>query len=214
MNIENDHYLGRVKYTEKQAWKYRVHKPVKHRAEMRMLDRAFSLVPRGSHVLDSPCGTGRAAIHLAALGYRMTCADLSQAMIDLTRDMVEECGLDTTVERQDVEDLTYEDRTFDAVLCFRLFHHFPTETIRRRVIRELSRVAKHQVVLSYFSPLSPTSWKRILKARWQGVAPDKFPTRRSEVSGYFQEQGFVLLKDVARTRFLHTMHVAVFERRA
>ena len=49
-------------------------------------------------------------------------------------------------------------------MSFRLFHHFPTVEIRRRVVQELCRIAGKNVVLSYFHPALSTLRTRSRKA--------------------------------------------------
>jgi ubiquinone/menaquinone biosynthesis C-methylase UbiE len=201
-------YPGRIKYTEEKSRKYQQRKPGKHRAEIRLIDKAFAHVPKTHRVLDVPCGGGRVTVHLQKQGYRMSAADLSENMIEIARSAVG----DATVEKQDVERLTYPDRHFDTVVSFRLFHHFPNPEIRQRVVNELCRVAKSNVVLSYFSPVSWTSMKRKFRAARGGRKSDKHATPLSEVTGYFERAGFKLVKDYAQLPVIHTLHVAVFER--
>ncbi len=202
-------YRGRVKYTKETAQKYQQRKPGKHRAEMRLIDRAFSHIPKSHRVLDVPCGGGRVTVHLMKRGYRMSAADLSESMIEIARQTV---GEGVPVEKQDVERLTYPDQHFDTIVSFRLFHHFPNPEIRQRVVHELCRVARHNVVLSYFSPYSWTSMKRKLRAARGGRKSDKHATPLAEVAGYFEKAGFRLVKDYAQMPLVHTLHVAVFER--
>jgi ubiquinone/menaquinone biosynthesis C-methylase UbiE len=213
MSSETATYRGRTKYDEQTARQYQVRKERKHRGEMRLVERAFALVPKTHRVLDVPCGGGRVTVHLARLGYSMSAADLSDAMLAVARETLAKAGLECSVEKQDVERLTYPDRRFDTVLSFRLFHHFPTPEIRRRVVAELCRVARRQVVLSYFSPLSPTSIKRRIRAALGGRKSEKHTTTLSEVEGYFRACGFRLVKDLAQMPLVHTLHVAVFERK-
>jgi 2-polyprenyl-3-methyl-5-hydroxy-6-metoxy-1,4-benzoquinol methylase len=52
---------------------------------MRLVDRAFALVPKTHRVLDVPCGGGRVTIHLAQSGYQVSSADLSEAMLEIAR---------------------------------------------------------------------------------------------------------------------------------
>jgi hypothetical protein len=111
-----------------------------------------------------------------------------------------------------VEHLDLPDRAFDTVVSFRLFHHFPNTEIRERVAGELCRIAKHNVVLSYFSPLSVTSAKNRLLAVVAGKKEKKFSTSLTEIENYFRAHGFRLVKDYAQVPLLHTLHVAVFER--
>src|SRR6185312_3940007 len=55
------------------------------RLERRALLRALSVVPRGSQVLDFPCGTGRLAEILLENGYRVVGADISQEMLNVAQ---------------------------------------------------------------------------------------------------------------------------------
>jgi len=205
-------YRGRVKYTKETSKKYQQRKPSKHRAEMRVLDRAFKLIPKTHKVLDVPCGGGRVTIHLSKKGYEVSAADLSEDMIEIARQALADNKLDCSVERQDVEKFTLGDRSFDTIVSFRLFHHFPNPEIRQRVAKELCRVAAHNVVLSYFSPNSWTSVKRKLRAARGGRKSDKHATSLVEVEDYFKKAGFRLVKNFARAPLIHTLHVAVFER--
>src|ERR1044071_4419326 len=93
-------YDGRVKYTEERSRKYQQRKSGKHAAEMRLLERAFALIPKTHRVLDAPCGGGRVSIHLAGLGYQMSAADLSEAMVKIARENFASNGLTETVEQQ------------------------------------------------------------------------------------------------------------------
>jgi SAM-dependent methyltransferase len=205
-------YKGRVKYDERFARAYQVRKPAKERAELRLVERAFKLIPRG-RVLDAPCGGGRVTLMLAKLGYDVTAGDLSDAMIDITRKNVADAGLKVPVDKQDVEQLGFADRHFDAVISFRLFHHFPNTEIRQRVVRELCRVSKDFVALSYFSPYSYTSVQRKLRAARGGRKSQKHSTPLSEVKSYFENCGFEFVRDFARLNLVHTLHLAVFRRK-
>jgi len=205
-------YRGRVKYDKRTAEAYQRVDPRKNQIELRLVDRAFALVPKTLRVLDVPCGGGRVAVHLAQQGYPMSAADLSEAMIEIARQAAAAGGVECPVERQDIEKMTYADRHFGAVVCFRLFHHFPVPAIRERVVTELCRVADRFVVLSYFSPASVTSIKRKMTAALGGKRSQKHSTSLREIEGYFGRAGFRLVKNFARLPFVHTLHLAVFER--
>ncbi len=205
-------YKGRVKYDEQRSRKYQDRKPTKHNAEMQLLDRAFALIPPGHRVLDVPCGGGRVSVHLAQKGYKICAADLSDAMIEITRENFKNNDIVATVEKQDVESFTFKDGAFDTIVSFRLFHHFPDREIRARVVRQLCRVAGKNVVLSYFSPLSFTSAKNRLRSALGGKKSTKYATSLAEIEGYFQSEGFRLVKDFAQLPLVHTLHVAVFQR--
>jgi len=54
MTESNPAYPGRVKYDDKLAARYQHRKPHKHRAEMKLIDRAFALIPNNHRDLDVP----------------------------------------------------------------------------------------------------------------------------------------------------------------
>jgi ubiquinone/menaquinone biosynthesis C-methylase UbiE len=187
-------------------------KSSKHAAELRMIDRVFAEIPRQTKVLDCPCGGGRLTAHLAQKGYTVTGADVSEEMVNLSRALMAKHGLNCTIEPGDLEKLSYADRSFDTVICFRLFHHFPEPGIRKLVISELCRASGRFVALSYFSPLSYTSVYRKVRAALGGKKPRKWATSLKEIEGYFAAHGFKLVKDFSQLPLVHTLHVALFER--
>jgi cyclopropane fatty-acyl-phospholipid synthase-like methyltransferase len=206
-------YKGRTKYTEHNARRYQIRNAGKDKAELTLVTQAFSILPAQMRVLDVPCGGGRVTMLLAAKGHQMTAADLSEPMLGIAREKFTAAGIDVQVERQDVESIQYAAGTFDAAICFRLFHHFPKPDIRQRAITELCRVSSRFVLVSYFSPWSFTSFKRRLGRVRGGATSQKFATPLSEVCGYFDRCGFKLVKNFARMPLVHTLHLAVFERR-
>src|SRR5436190_120790 len=204
-------YSGRVRYTREASARYQQRNPRRHEAEMHLIARAFQIVPPG-HVLDAPCGGGRVGLWLARQGYTVTAADLSESMLDITRQNAALEALPINVQRQDVERLDYEAKSFDAVISFRLFHHFPNQDIRARTVAELCRVSRRYVLISYFHPWSTTALKQRAKTFFFNSPRTKHPTSLSEVRGYFQTHGFQLVRDFAQMPFFHTLHLAVFER--
>jgi len=211
IDAKNPAYRARVNYTDQKARKYQTRRESKHLAELRLVERAFRLIPPG-RVLDAPCGGGRLAMLLASKGYQMTGADLSESMLAIARENIRNAGLRIAAERQDVENLSYPDRSFDTAICFRLFHHLPTPEIRAGVVGELCRVANRFVALSFFSPYSVTSTKRRLRAALGLGKLRHHQTPLREVRGYFENAGFHLVRDFAQFPFWHTLHLAVFER--
>jgi len=101
------------------------------------VDRAFCHSPKTHRILDVPCGGGKGCVDLAQQGYQITGADYSEAMVAIARRASTDLGLGFRVDQQDIEALTCASGEFDAVIRFRLFHHFPTAQIRQRVVAEL-----------------------------------------------------------------------------
>jgi SAM-dependent methyltransferase len=210
MNRRDTPYSALVRYTEQTAENYQQRNPRRHRAEMQLISRVFSGVPRGS-VLDIPSGGGRVGLFLAQQGYNVTCADNAPAMVDITRRAAAETHTDIAVDQQNIESMTYPDGAFDTVVCFRLFHHFPDRAIRARAVREICRVARDRIALSYFSPMAFSALERKVRGLIKG-RQSKFATSLGEIRGYFEPCGFELERDFMQIPLLQTLHVALFKR--
>ena len=203
-------YRARVRYSKDTAEKYQGRSPRRDRAEMQLIARVFADVESNT-VLDIASGGGRVGLFLAEKGYQVTCADYSEAMVDIARRAAQEAGAAIAVDRQDIEAMTYADAAFDTVICFRLFHHFPDRRIRARAVQEMCRVARERVALSYFSPFAFSAIERKVRG-WVKGNHSKYSTSLSEVREYFARCGFHLLHDFGQTPLLNTLHVGLFER--
>jgi SAM-dependent methyltransferase len=104
----------------------------------------YARLQDGARVLDLGCGTGRFAIPMARrFGYRVTGADSSGEMLA----RAQEKDTDGLVhwDRQDAQNLTYDDGVFDIVFMSHLLHHLisPIAVLKecRRVLTESGVVA-------------------------------------------------------------------------
>lgn len=70
-----------------------------------------------ANVLDVPCGTGRIAVELAALGYRVTGVDLTAEYLEDARTAAKSRGVELALRQSDMRDLPWRNE-FDAAICF------------------------------------------------------------------------------------------------
>ena len=99
---------------------------------------AMADVSRGHAVLDVACGTGivaRTALPRVGPEGRVVGIDLNPAMLTVA----ERACPDVELRQGDVEDLPFEDATFDAVLCQMALMFFPDPV---SAVREMRRVTK------------------------------------------------------------------------
>ncbi len=101
---------------------------------------------RDLRVLDVGTGTGRGAIALASRGAKVTGVDASAEMLAVARRRAAQAGVSVPFVEGDAHALTYEDRSFDAVVCLRMLMHTPDW---RQSLGELCRVARHRVLFDY-----------------------------------------------------------------
>ncbi|MDY0212369.1 MAG: class I SAM-dependent methyltransferase [Desulfuromonadaceae bacterium] len=205
-------YRQRIKHSSQAAEKYQHRKIRKHQAEIRLIERALQTLPPLKSILDAPCGVGRACLLLANHGYDVTGIDMGEAALLAARAAIDEAQADVTIEQADLEQLPYDDTSFDACLCFRFIHHLPTDELRESIIGELCRVTRQYILISYLSPLSVTSMRRNLAERLGGKPSIQHRTSLGVLLQHFKRQGFSLHQDLAQLPLLHSLHLAVFKR--
>jgi 2-polyprenyl-3-methyl-5-hydroxy-6-metoxy-1,4-benzoquinol methylase len=110
-------YMRRLKQTMRESWMAgdfgkiaKVNTP-EAEAFVSRLD-----LPDGAHVLDLACGTGNLSIPLARRGARVTGVDIAPNLLEQARERAAAENLDISFEEGDAEQLSYPDRTFDAVV--------------------------------------------------------------------------------------------------
>ena len=151
----------------------------KNRREMVCIESALSGLPSDSRVLDLPCGTGRLEVMLLDRGYTVVAADYAHAMIEaaqayhtnlLEHDPARSARL--VFQREDILNTTFEDNTFDAIICNRLFHHYPEAALRQQVLAELKRISKDRIIVSFFSNFALSALRFHLSNTLKGITPD------------------------------------------
>ncbi len=161
----------------------------------------LALVPKGASVLDVGGGHGQLTGPLVDAGHEVTilgsdpsCARRVEAWVNTGR---------ARFRSGDLLRLPFEDRSFDAVLAFRLLPHVGRW---QGLVGELCRVARHVVVVDYPTTRSVNAASGALFGMKKGVEGDTRPFRvfsDAEVRDAFRAAGFVA--DVRRPQFLFPM---------
>jgi SAM-dependent methyltransferase len=145
------------------------------RREKECILTCLQSIPRGGHVLDLPCGTGRLTRILVELGYRVTGADASEAMLSRARENYrsyqQERGGGVPSVRFEIRDVLatgFATDEFDGVSCIRLFHHFAESDTRRRALAELRRISRGPIVVTFLNSFALDRITYWLKDRRRG----------------------------------------------
>jgi len=85
------------------------------------------------------------------------------------------------------------DASVDGTVCVRLTHHLPTETERVRLVRELLRVSRRFVIMSFFDYYSPKNTLRRL-SRPFNRKPPKSTMKVRELRRLAQDCGATLVE--------------------
>ncbi len=116
----------------------------------------FLTLPAPARVLDVACGGGHTGLYFASLGHAVTCADLSAAMLERTREGAAAKGVVVATRQHPAEEMPYEDGAFDLVTCRVAPHHFSAPAA---FVREVARV------------LAPGGWFLLI----DGTVPEEPP---------------------------------------
>ncbi len=113
--------------------------------EIKLVCNLFSrFLSPDSLILDIPCGYGRLTAPLTVKGFRVIGGDISPAMVKIVK-----LELKIPAVNLSIFDLPFRDGAFDAVLTWRLFHHFDFNQVEK-ALREIARVARDFVIFSFY----------------------------------------------------------------
>jgi SAM-dependent methyltransferase len=161
--------------------------------DLRLLYRAtdsLGALPKGSLVLDVPCGGGVALRGVRpGQGLHYIAADISTSMLEHTGRAAAERGVADQVELReaDVENLPFIDATFDVALSLTGLHCFPDPHL---ALREIVRVLKPggTLILSWMRTDAPLrTYPMFFVGRRGGLVGRSAST--TEVVGWLAELG-------------------------
>ena len=142
-------------------------------------------------MLDVGTGTGRAAFILALGGAKVTAVDASEAMLAIARQRAADQLLTTIkFQRGDAHALDFADRSFDAVVSFRMLMHAPQW---KRCVGELCRVAERLVIVDYPSATSVALFESLARRAMHAAGVKTEPYRvftRGAIAEAFDSNGF------------------------
>lgn len=100
-----------------------------------IIERALAGLPKGAKILDAGCGTGFNVSQLSAKGFTVTGIEPAEDM----RRRAKAANPKATIIDGDIENLPFEDNSFDALLSIEVIRYFPDPS---RALAECLRVLK------------------------------------------------------------------------
>jgi SAM-dependent methyltransferase len=157
----------------------------------------------GCRILDVGGGHGQLAIPLAAAGYDVTVEGSSPSCNDRLSRLAAFHSVRVSFVRGELLNLPFPDQSYDVVVSIRLISHVDRWD---RLIRELTRVARHAVLIDYPSVVGFNMAVPLLFGLKKGVEKNTRPFlcfTKGQISEGFLKQGFVL--SAARPEFFLPM---------
>jgi 2-polyprenyl-3-methyl-5-hydroxy-6-metoxy-1,4-benzoquinol methylase len=122
--------------------------------------RIFANASRDSKVLDLGCGVGMWLSQFAKRGYRnLTGADLTSKALSIAQKRADTYGYEYALHKENAEELSYENCSFDHVNCQGVIHHTPNT---ENCIKEISRILKPDgtaLISVYYKNIILRNWK-------------------------------------------------------
>jgi SAM-dependent methyltransferase len=177
--------------------KYRDHwtKRISTWREVALLDRMLRSQGRCEVLLDLPCGGGRLSPPMARHTNLLIESDVALGQLHYGS----EHGRVTTRQVWMVAsgfNIPLRDASVDGTVCVRLTHHLPTEAEREQLVRELLRVTRRFLIMSFFDYYSLKNTLRRLRRPFNRKPP-KSTMRTGELRRLAQDCGARLVESPA-----------------
>ncbi|MCJ7679720.1 MAG: class I SAM-dependent methyltransferase [Candidatus Aminicenantes bacterium] len=189
------HYEGRRYRNPDQRW-------VKNREEHIVKELFKGLSGPNKRVLDLPCGYGRFTGLIRELHLSQVCSDRSFEMVRRSREKFVFPDVNGVTADASFP-LPFNDKSFDIVLCIRLFHHIQDRNSMAFLLREFHRVTSEWIILSTYlsNPLHRIQrmLRRLIRKRQTKI---HMPSSR-EWSLILKESGLECVSEMPLLRGLH-----------
>lgn len=173
MNADSYHRLKSVWHSRRRAEAYRDERFSRSRRwrwtgrrERAIVVQFLSDLPEGSRVLDIPCGAGRLIPLFQEAGASFVGADVSLPMLNLARQASGAFSLLAT----DALRLPFSERSFEALTAVRLLHRIKEQEIRVGMLREMARVVRGTLLVTYYARWNLRGIKRWLQGDYPGMS--------------------------------------------
>lgn len=184
------------------------------RSRMKKLDRfekdfaqqAFDFVGTDSSVVDVPCGNGR-FFDILSNARQLTMIDYAETMLKATEERV---GARENVQfmQADIASIDLPDNYADLCFCMRLFHHMKTDEVRFNALKELSRISKKYVALSFYNKYCVRYyWRKMLGKKIRG----NYITFE-HLAGLAKEAGLEPIERLSRKNFIEQQCLIIFKK--
>ena len=174
------------------AYAQKLFKRMSTAREFRLLRRLLGSQGPCDVVLHLPCGGGRLSRQIAPSTKLLVEADiaLGQVLYSKQRPTLDTSQVWMTASAFHIP---FRDESVDGTVCCRLCHHLPTANERERLVRELLRVSKRFVIMTFFDYHSPKNTLRRIR-RPIDHKPPKMTMTVARVRELAQENGARLVQ--------------------
>jgi len=193
-NYENDRYS----------------KPTRGR-RLDRIDKAFarklySMVGSNAHIVDIPCGTGR-FFEIFSKAAKLTMIDYSESMLKVAKER-HEIPENVTMLQGDIASLPLSDNSADLCFCMRFFHHLDNDKITLKVLKELSRISRKYVAISFYN----RNCLRYYRKKLRGKKIRAYYFSFSHIVELAKQAGLEVIEKQPKFNFIETQCLVIFKK--
>ena len=189
------------------------HKRLSDGREKTLLERIVARIGRHERLLDVPCGAGRLSGVLSRCAENVFEVDYSHEMTKLCRENAPAQGYRPILANASALALPFGAQTFDVVASIRLSHHLPTQEQRLDHVKELCRVSRRFVLVTFFGEESLKNRIRTLRIRFGLNKRPKFTLHHRDVRAAAEACGFQLVRSWSLAVYFSGHYFALLERK-
>jgi ubiquinone/menaquinone biosynthesis C-methylase UbiE len=166
----------------------------------------FQRIGPGACVLDIPCGNGR-FFPIFSNAKQLTMADYSPHMLQACQERFGKPEQVTYIQA-DISSIPLSDRCVDLCFCMRLFHHMKNDEVRSSALRELTRVSKKYVALSFYNKNRFRYYKKVIR----GKKPRGNYITLTHLKNLAQQAGLRYIEHTPKFNWIEQQCMALFEK--
>jgi len=184
-----------------------------NKRERMILEKIFgSIEEKSISVLDVPCGYGRFSKLLLKRSLSLTSADISFPMVLTAREYSLSANFHHHFLVGDIRRLPLKEKSFDYIVTVRLFQHIPQSSIRRQILKELHRVAKRIVIVSFYRYNLLHRIERWVRCRIKSVKNKISMLSLGDFVKELNSVGFKVLNLFPVIRYFHAHNIVLLEK--
>lgn len=140
-------------------------------AHMMQYESVLSFVKPGMKVLDAGCGEGTLSVMMANKGAIVTGTDISKPNIEESKRFAKNQNVDVHFQESDIENLPFDDNTFDLVVSSHVLEHIPDFD---KGLNEVMRVTKKFAVVAIPTAINGLSFVQVGGGQYYVKGPRSF----------------------------------------
>lgn len=168
--------------------------------------KLFDMVGKDAVIVDVPCGNGR-FFETFSKARKLIMIDYSENMLNAVKEKFS-IGENVQLLQGDISNLPLDSVIADLCFCMRLFHHMKTDEVRLNALKELARISKKYVAISFYN-------KKCLRYFWRKILGKKIRGNYvtfEHIAALAEQKGLSVVDKFPKTNIIEQQSLVIFEK--